>query len=255
MIRDSEIKKRARKNGVPASTIERDYTQSWFLKNLANDDMLLKGGTGIKKVYFDDYRFSDDLDFTLVKGLDKEDFRILTKEAIEKTVNESGINFEEDFKIDEVKNGFKIEVYFRILRTSGSPLKIKIDMTDTDKEKVVLSPEYRKIFHSYSDQIDEKVKCYPLEEIIAEKIRSLFERTRPRDLYDIWKLYEKIDEDTVEDVLKEKCDFKEIERELDELQGREEDYQNSWENSLKHQMEEVPEFEDVFDYVLNEVLI
>lgn len=255
MIRDDEIKKRARKNGVPASTIERDYTQSWFLKNFANDDMLLKGGTGIKKVYFDDYRFSDDLDFTLIRSLDKDDLRALTKEAIEKTVNDSGINFREDFKIDEVQNGCKIEVYFRILRTTGSPLKIKIDLTHPDKEKVVLSPENRKIFHSYSDQIDERVKCYPLEEIIAEKIRSLFERTRPRDLYDIWKLFGEVDKETVEDVLNEKCKFKEIERDLEGLQRREEDYQNSWENSLKHQMGEVPEFKDVFDHVLNEVLV
>ena len=255
MIRDEEIKSKARKNGVPASTIERDYAQGWFLKNFATEYMILKGGTSIKKVYLENYRFSDDLDFTLVRNVDKYGLQVLTKNAIENTEKECGINFEEDFKIDEVQNGCKIEVYFRILRSSGSPLKIKIDMTNTDKEKVVLSPEYRKIFHSYSDQVDESVKCYPLEEIIAEKERSLFERTRPRDLYDIWKLYEKVDEETVEDVLEEKCDFKEIERDLDELQGREEDYQNSWENSLKHQMEEVPKFEDVFDYVLNEVLI
>jgi len=49
MIRDEEIKSKARVNGVPASTIERDYTQGWFLKNFATEDTLLKGGTGIKK--------------------------------------------------------------------------------------------------------------------------------------------------------------------------------------------------------------
>ncbi len=59
MIRDEEIKRKSRINSVPASTIERDYAQGWFLKNFATEDMLLKGGTGIKKVYFKDYRFSD----------------------------------------------------------------------------------------------------------------------------------------------------------------------------------------------------
>ncbi len=141
-----------------------------------------------------------------------------------------------------------------MLRSSGSPLKIKIDITDKDKEEIILTPEFRKIYHSYSDQVDESVKCYRLDEIIAEKIRSLFERTRPRDLYDIWKLYEKVDKKTVEDVLNEKCKFKDIERDLEEFQGRKEDYKNSWENSLKHQMEEIPDFDNVFDYVFNEVL-
>ncbi len=204
MIRDGEIKKRARKNGVPASTIERDYAQSWFLKNFANDDMLLKGGTGIKKVYFDDYRFSDDLDFTMVKEFREESLEALIKEAIERTVREYGIRFEEDLKLEEVKNGFKIEVYFRILRSTGSPLKIKIDLTRPDKEKIVLSPESRRILHNCPDNFDKKVRCYPLEEIIAEKIRSLFERTRPRDLYDVWKMHEKIDREIVREVLKEK---------------------------------------------------
>lgn len=255
MIRDEEIKSKARVNGVPASTIERDYTQGWFLKNFATEDTLLKGGTGIKKVYFEDYRFSDDLDFTLVKSVNEDDLRALTNKAIEKTTMDSGVDFEENFKIEKTQNGYKIEVYFRILRTSGNPLKIKIDITDPYKEKVVLPTGSRKIIHSYSDKIDETVKCYPLEEIIAEKIRSLFERTRPRDLYDIWKLYEDVDNETIEDVLGKKCKFKGVERDLEELQGRKEDYLNSWKNSLKHQIEEVPEFEDVFDYVLNEVLI
>ncbi len=59
MIRDGEIKRKARVDGVPTSTIERDYAQGWFLKNFVTDDMLFKGGTAIKKLYFEDYRFSD----------------------------------------------------------------------------------------------------------------------------------------------------------------------------------------------------
>lgn len=250
MIGEEEIKRKARINGVPASTIERDYTQSWFLKNFSDERMLLKGGTGIKKVYFEDYRFSDDLDFTLVEDFGKEHLGALATEAIEKTRSESGIDFEESFEIEEVRNGYKIKVYFRILRSSGSPLKIKLDLTDLEKEKVVLDPGSKRILHSYSDEIDEEVRCYPLEEIIAEKIRSLFERTRPRDLYDIWKLYERVDVETVRDVLDEKCEFKDVERDLEELKGRKEDYLYSWENSLQHQMENVPEFEDVFDEVM-----
>jgi len=250
MISEEEIKRKARVNGVPTSTIERDYTQSWFLKNFSDEGMLLKGGTGIKKVYFEDYRFSDDLDFTLVEDYERGDLEVLATKAIEKTKSESGIDFEDSFEIEEVRNGYKIEVYFRILRSSGSPLKIKLDLTDFEKEKIVLDPESKRILHSYSDSIDEKVRCYPLEEIIAEKIRSLFERTRPRDLYDIWKLYERVDMETVKDVLDEKCEFKDIERDLQDLMDRKEDYLYSWENSLQHQMEDVPEFEDVFDEVM-----
>lgn len=244
MIKEGEIKRKARGNSVPASTIERDYAQSWFLKNFAEKSMLLKGGTGIKKVYFEDYRFSDDLDFSMIENLDKEKLQILTKRSIEKTERESGIRFEEDFEIEKNQNGHTIGVYFRILRASGSPLKIKVDMTHPGKEKIVLPPELKKILHRYSDQFDKKVRCYPLEEILAEKIRALFERTRPRDLYDIWKLYERVDGET-------KCKFKNIERDPNVLMERKEDYRHSWENSLKHQMERVPEFETVFGELMS----
>ncbi|MFA4647786.1 nucleotidyl transferase AbiEii/AbiGii toxin family protein [Pyrococcus kukulkanii] len=58
----------ARKKGVPESTVERDYAQDWLLFGLSKTclKMALKGGTGIRKAYIEGYRFSDDLDFTLL---------------------------------------------------------------------------------------------------------------------------------------------------------------------------------------------
>jgi len=65
MIPFIEFSEIARSRGVPVSTIERDYAQNWVLKYLDDGCMTLKGGTGIRKVYVENYRFSDDLDFTL----------------------------------------------------------------------------------------------------------------------------------------------------------------------------------------------
>jgi predicted nucleotidyltransferase component of viral defense system len=67
-----EIKEAARAFGVPPSTIERDYAQNWLLVHLSTLPMALKGGTGIRKVFIESYRFSDDLDFTLLKPYEKE---------------------------------------------------------------------------------------------------------------------------------------------------------------------------------------
>ncbi|MEA2034766.1 MAG: hypothetical protein U9N40_04670 [Euryarchaeota archaeon] len=51
MIPLNEIKEKARTHGVPVSTIERDYVQNWILKYSSRIDcMVLKGGTGIRKV-------------------------------------------------------------------------------------------------------------------------------------------------------------------------------------------------------------
>lgn len=70
MITELEIREFARKNGVPETTVERDYAQNWLLASLSKINMALKGGTGIRKIYIENYRFSDDLDFTLLEDLE-----------------------------------------------------------------------------------------------------------------------------------------------------------------------------------------
>ena len=54
---------------IPESVLERDYCLAWFLAALAESDLKamlgFKGGTALKRCYFGDYRFSEDLDFTL----------------------------------------------------------------------------------------------------------------------------------------------------------------------------------------------
>jgi predicted nucleotidyltransferase component of viral defense system len=86
MIAKREIREKAREYGVPESTIERDYTQNWLLKYLTEMEMALKGGTGIRKTYIGDYRFSDDLDFTMLSGVTSEKLKNTIKRAVEKAI-------------------------------------------------------------------------------------------------------------------------------------------------------------------------
>lgn len=72
MIRSGEIQQKAREVGVRDQQIEKDYVLSWILLGVAHHEqlrevMVFKGGTALKKIYFEDYRFSEDLDFTLLK--------------------------------------------------------------------------------------------------------------------------------------------------------------------------------------------
>ena len=71
MIKPGEIQNKAREVGVRDQQIEKDYILSWLLQGIAQHEQLstatvFKGGTLLKKVYFEDYRFSEDLDFTLL---------------------------------------------------------------------------------------------------------------------------------------------------------------------------------------------
>src|SRR5690606_35835650 len=71
MIKPGEIQQKAREAGVRDQQIEKDYILSWILKGVSRHDRLsksiaFKGGTVLKKIYFQDYRLSEDLDFTLL---------------------------------------------------------------------------------------------------------------------------------------------------------------------------------------------
>lgn len=254
MITRREIGEKARENGVPVSTIERDYAQNWLLKFLSSfPDMALKGGTGIKKAYIGDYRFSDDLDFTLLKEVSKEDLAYLIKESGSKAKEESGINFSEDISINENDNGFEIDIYFQIMQSGGNKTKIKIDITKFKGEEILLPLNTRKIIHQYSDILEAEIKVYPLEEILAEKVRSLFQRTRPRDLYDVWYLWDKVEKKKVIQILPKKFKIKNIEMNTGDFERRKDDFKNAWKSSLSHQLKKLPDFEEVFLSVLKEV--
>lgn len=78
MIKPGEIQQKARAVGVRDQQIEKDYILSWILCGIAKHEQLskiivFKGGTVLKKIYFEYYRFSEDLDFTLLNvGISNE---------------------------------------------------------------------------------------------------------------------------------------------------------------------------------------
>src|ERR1017187_3334314 len=65
---------------IPESVLERDYCLAWLLSSLAGSDLrsklAFKGGTALKRCYFGDYRFSEDLDFTLLEPTSFENLRL-----------------------------------------------------------------------------------------------------------------------------------------------------------------------------------
>jgi hypothetical protein len=70
MIDRREILDVARDLGLEARVVEKDYVLGWLLAGIHSQDRLraswvFKGGTCLKKCYFETYRFSEDLDFTL----------------------------------------------------------------------------------------------------------------------------------------------------------------------------------------------
>ncbi len=251
MINPVEIKEKARLYGIPESSIERDYAQNWLLKYLAKYEMVLKGGTGIRKIYISEYRFSDDLDFTLIKKFNLKQISQMTKTAVIKAKEASGIIFTDNVVSKENDNGFEAMAYFSILqRASNTQIGIKLDFTRQDKEQILLQIAERRINHIYSDKCRFSIKAYSLEEIVAEKVRALFERTRPRDVYDVWYLKDKISSEKVIKILSNKFRFKNVKYDINSIRKRKMDFANAWLNSLTHQIKHLPDFKKAYSTLI-----
>lgn len=277
MIDRQEVMDFSREFGLSPQVIEKDFALGWLLAGIAahpgiGQSWVFKGGTCLKKCYFETYRFSEDLDFTLTNPDHlNEGFLLATFAEIAVWVYEqSGIEIPADtirFEIYENPRGNTSSQgrigYRGPMQRRGDAPRIKLDLTDD--EVLVLDPVVREVHHPYSDCLEDgiHVLSYGFEEVFAEKIRALAERERPRDLYDVVHLYRREglnpDRALILTTLSEKCQFKGIDVPTMEIlsnQPEREDLEADWEHMLAHQLPMLPAFQqfwdelsDVFDWL------
>lgn len=203
--------------------IEKDYVLGWMLAGIAQHPDLattwiFKGGTCLRKCYYETYRFSEDLDFTVVHGGPEEPeiLQPIFADVAEWIREESGIELVMDgagFRRRRNRRGNPTTqgriAYRGPNTTRGTLPKVKFDLTSD--EVLTSRSEPRPIGHQYSDQplpVD-GVLSYSIAELFGEKLRALAERCRPRDLYDVVYLHRHPDligrAVDVSAVLDEKC--------------------------------------------------
>lgn len=227
---------------------------------------IFKGGTCLKKCFFETYRFSEDLDFTLRDAghLDETFLSRVLSEVADWVYQNAGINIPiKELRSEVYTNkagvtGGQARVYFRnpLPHTRSSPGRIKVDLTS--HEVLVRDPVQREVLHPYTDRPAEGIHalCYDFPEVFAEKTRALAERTRPRDLYDVVNLYRRPEaqaaREDIRAVLAEKCAFKKISvPKLADLLPFREDVAATWAQMLDHQLPQRLSFESFWDELPN----
>lgn len=271
MITRAELMELAQNLGLAPQVVEKDYVLGWLLAGIhANDELrehwVFKGGTCLKKCYFETYRFSEDLDFTVTDEAHLDEAFLLRVFAdISAWIYErSGVEIPADklrfevFRNRRQKLAAEGRVYYRgpIGPRTGDLPRIKFDLT-TD-ELVALPPVIRPVTHPYSDTPEGGIhaRCYAFEEVFGEKVRALGERARPRDLYDVVNLYRHEEFQpspaAILDVLRRKCDFKGIVLPtVDTIRAFEAELSGDWATMLAHQLPALPPL-DAFWAVLPE---
>jgi predicted nucleotidyltransferase component of viral defense system len=263
MISSAELRRLAGAWNADVTVVERDYVLSWVLAGLYRrpalaDRLVFKGGTALRKCYFPDYRFSADLDFTILTSISLPELQAEIEATCPAVTQESGLQLVSvdlralrDVPGEEAYQG-RIEYTGPLGRLGGSQPRIKLDMTIY--ETLVLPPTYRPMHHPYSDadRLALTVPAYALEEVLAEKLRAMLRRARARDLYDVWQLFtrytDRLDFTQARHTLVEKAHHKgfTFSRVADFLTPQNRQiWARSWEPSLQRQIPLLPGYDDV----------
>lgn len=264
MISKREILDLATQTGLQPHVVEKDYVIGWLLAGInqaqeLKDTWVFKGGTCLKKCYFETYRFSEDLDFTLLdpSHIDEVFLQQAFSGIAAWVYDSSGIEIPADRLIFEIyRNPRGIDacqgrVYYRGPVTpegKHSVPRVKLDLTAG--EVVVEAPVIRPVRHDYSDLPPGGINIlsYSYVEVFAEKIRALKERTRPRDLYDVINFFRRPESlELVAEVraaLTRKCEYKGIGfPQLKDVEAQKETCSSGWRDQLSHQLQALPPFE------------
>src|ERR1700733_11334092 len=243
---------------IREDVLERDYCLAWLLAALSGEPNLtaalaFKGGTALKRCYFGDYRFSEDLDFTLVKPMPLEEILDHLRSVYSVVEESSGVVFAFD-RVDRHPHSNSYTFYLKYVGPLPGGGDVKVDVTL--REHLAYPVTRRNVLRAYPEFDDlpegRLLPVYSLEEIAAEKVIALGDRARnePRDLYDLWYLTANhgVDLKSLTDAVHGKLTFRGLPFKgiAEAITRKEARLKALWSNRLANQMVKLPPFDEVF---------
>ena len=212
MISEHELRRIAGRGGVGIGEAEHEYVVLCALDALSqvaplSKTFCLKGGAALSQLYFPSWRHSVDLDFSVLPSFPEDRLQPGIEEWFGRVGELHGVQVRlRDFH----KVGGAARLRAQFIGPLRHPNLLLLDITLD--EPVILPPQRLGVVTELFAHPQPTVLVYALEEILAEKLRSLLERGKARDYYDVWRLLkeeaEVLDLSTVRWVLREKCRHK-----------------------------------------------
>lgn len=184
MLTQDQTQKFALEEETSTDNILKEHYQMYvldilFAANFGND-LAFKGGTALKLAY-GSFRFSEDLDFSVIKTVNFQDFK-KTIETIPNIIAESRIN-----EVYDKRYTLFAKLTFRI-NFKPIPIGVKVEI---NKGKNKFDSELR-LIKSRFNNLEVLGNVFTLKQILTDKMRTLQERREPRDLFDAWYLSQKL---------------------------------------------------------------
>jgi predicted nucleotidyltransferase component of viral defense system len=243
VIDQQEIKARARRLGLQPDHVAKDYVLTHLLAAIAEENAFLvfRGGTALARIYWPDFRLSEDLDFitsAVGSGVDTA-LRVALQIAADRTGTELII------EIPRLRDGWnRCEVGW-----DEGVVRLDVNIGD----RAALPVRYGVLDLPYSDLSDGpwKMEVVALEEILANKWYMLDDREEPRDLFDLWfgVCIKGVPLEHIGEAFRAKYGGKPGLWRVEKARRLE----KSWDERLGHQVRDLPRFEEVITAVLAKV--
>lgn len=234
------------KYGVAPEVIENDYVVELFLKAIADSPevkrkIIFRGGTCLHKIYFKDYRFSEDLDFVVNGGYGADSALSGIIGLIENMKSSVPVRL---ISVNKDKGRIQVFIGYNIVpEIGGTEKKLKLDVCETDEIPAFQERNIMFMHKEFRNENSVINGCTP-EAIAADKIsRTIGLNKEARDIYDLKHLFE-----AGLDIKLLKSEFRKVNAYdinagnlISNIRGR--DMKKMWENRLKHQIKDLPDFD------------
>jgi len=243
MLTRAQIQRLAQRNHIGMQAQERDYVQHLLLAQLYTRSQALtfKGGTALRLVYRGN-RYSEDLDFNGPDDVDS--LRRLWDEVVA-SLKDFGISA-------EVRNEWVADIGYSLDVSYQGPLydgrdrskgKVRVDM---NRRPEVVETQRELVSSEYDDVRPFVVTALTPEHMLAEKVRALLVRGKPRDLYDIWLLLNQgVSPDRA--LIERKLELYQIAFSTQALEAAINRVRADWERDLRPLLPQLVTYEDVVD--------
>jgi predicted nucleotidyltransferase component of viral defense system len=167
---------------IDPDQVEQDLVLSRMIVEIANDPLLgqelvFRGGTCFHKLWLDrPWRYSEDLDYVRTTAGGIGDILSALRSIGERV----------GFDRVTTDVGTHPKARLRSTFATGGPMTIKVEINTFERSpaRPVLRRDYRVESPWFSGAAP--VTTFDLAELIATKIRALFQRKKGRDLFDLW---------------------------------------------------------------------
>jgi len=196
MIAKTRVQWYAHDSGVPLEIAEREVVLTYVLCYLSGTGLLsrlaFKGGTAIRKVHLGDTgRFSLDLDFTAMHSVAPEELALELASSVDAR-SFQGITFGvESGAYWATPESCGVEVTYSHQWLSDGRFRIEVSC----RSLPLIAPRAAKLLpQRYFQWMEVEPPMLPaldLHEVVGEKIRAAAQRTRVRDIYDLYQFASK----------------------------------------------------------------